>query len=200
MEKARPIRSTRCSRTALQAPACAITSIWRLPPPTRSTAGPAHGTAATTPRTRPVMCRLMWSATRTWTPTAPGVLIRPTATSGSRTGWQPAGRLTATGIGPGWTRGAGPGSMTRPGASPCPTTAAGPIWPAPGAGCPGPCAPRPGTHRPWWRLLEAATSRSPSPVATLARSPGSHWARVTCTSRRTRSAAAILKMSTAAIR
>ena len=39
---------------------------------------------------------------------------RPTATSGSRIAWPPAGRLTATAIGHGSTRGAGRGWMTRP--------------------------------------------------------------------------------------
>ena len=51
----------------------------------------------------------------------------PTATSGSRIAWPPAGRRTATAIGHGSTPGAGRGWTTRPGASPCPITAAGRI-------------------------------------------------------------------------
>ena len=86
------------------------------------------------------MCRRTSSATRISMRTARGATTRATATCGSRIAWPPAGRLTATAIGRGSTRGAGRGSTTRRGASPFPTTAAGRIsrgtwgWvPGPGA-------------------------------------------------------------------
>ena len=69
-------------------------------------------------------------------------------------GWAPCGPA----IGRGSTRGDGPGSMTRPGASLCPITAAGPTFVEPGAGSPDRSARGPTTRRRWSRSWEAAIS------------------------------------------
>jgi len=61
------------------------------------------------------------------TTTEAGASPRATATCGYRLELRPAGRLTTTDIGRGSTRGAGPGWMTRRGASRYLTTAAGRI-------------------------------------------------------------------------
>src|SRR5665647_1288679 len=88
-------------------------------------AGLGTATALSTARPRRAMYRATWLATRTSTRTGPGASTRLTVTSGSRIVWLLTGRRTATVIGPGSTPGVGPGSTTRPGASPCPITAAG---------------------------------------------------------------------------
>ena len=149
-----------------RAPACATTSISTRRASTNSIAGRAIATAATTTRPPRAMCRRTWSAIRTSMRTARGATTRPTATSGSRIAWPPAGRLTATATGHGSTPGAGRGSTTRRGASPSPTTVAGPTCAARGAGCPVPCARGPTTRRRWSRSSAATTSSSRSPAAT----------------------------------
>ena len=88
---------------------------------------------------------------------------RRTATSGSRVAWPPAGRRIATAIGRGSTRGAGRGWTMPPGASPCPTTAAGRTSQRQrGAGCPARCARAPTMPRRWSPSWAAATSSSRS--------------------------------------
>ena len=72
----------------------------------------------------------------------------------------PAGRLIATAIGPGSTPGVGRGWTMRPGASPCPTTAAGRMCVERGAGSPDRFARAPTMLRRWSRSSAATTSSS----------------------------------------
>lgn len=63
-----------------------------------------------------------------------GVKSRIMERCGTRSRWTQAGLLTAMGIGTGLARGAGPGLITRPGASRPIITDAGRLWEARGAG------------------------------------------------------------------
>ncbi len=162
---------------------CVSTSMSTRRASTSSIAGRAIAIAATTPLSRRVMCRRTWSVIRISIRTAPGVSTQPTATSGSRIGWPSAGRLTATAIGHGSIRGVGPGSMTRPGASRYPTTAAGRISAEHGVGYPVPSALAPTMPRHWSCSSVAATSSFRSPVATSEESGGSRLGRARSISR-----------------
>ena len=115
-----------------------------------------------------------------------GAPTRPTATSGSRLAWLPTGRLIATAIGPGSTPGVGRGWTTRPGASPCPTTAAGRTCAERGAGSPDRFARAPTMLRRWSRSSAATTSSSRSRAATSAASRGSRSGRAKSIGRPTR--------------
>ena len=149
---------TRASRIVSAEPVCAITSIWRCRHGTNSTAGPPAATVLTTSPFPRVMYRATSSVTRTSMPMEAGATTRLTAMCGFRIASWPAGRLTATGTGPGSLPGAGPGWTTQHGDSRCRTMGAGPICAIAGPGYRGRSPRRPGTRRPWSCLWVAATS------------------------------------------
>src|SRR2546421_418781 len=83
------------------------TSLARHPARMASTAGPLSATAKTTTRSPRATYRAIWSATTTWTTTAPGVMSPNTATFGIPLRLNPDGLPTATAIGTGSARRAG---------------------------------------------------------------------------------------------
>ena len=85
--------------------------------PMTSTIGANPVTVSTADRNRRVMFHATWSATKTWTTTALGTRIRAMATSGCPHQFNPDGRLITMAIGSGSLPGAGPGLMTRRGAT-----------------------------------------------------------------------------------
>src|SRR5258708_39636675 len=110
------------------------TALAGLPVPMASTAGPRSATAKKTARAPRAAYRATWSDTTISTTTAPGGMSRNTATFGILLKLTPDGHLTATAIGTGSARGAGPGCTIRRGALLPFTMAAGNVSRVAGAG------------------------------------------------------------------
>src|SRR5437667_8359431 len=90
-----------------------------------STNGRAHAITVLIMRLLPATSHLMWSDTKTWTNTVPGVTRRVMDTYGFQAASTSAGRPIATATGSPLTPGDGPGLKTSPGATLRSTMAAG---------------------------------------------------------------------------
>ena len=148
---------------------------------TASKTGPRCATNASMARNRPATSPPELSAIRTLTITAAGRLSQRMARSGFPPPYLRAGRLIATVTGYGSLRGAGPGSMTPPGASLPSIMAAGSLTADTGDGRQVPCmsAGVLTMRRPWWAGLVAqagaSASRSESASELVAAVAGSPW-------------------------
>src|SRR5262249_21292159 len=103
--------------------------------------------------------------------TASGVQCQTTGPYGSRHEWQPVGRHIGMAIGPGFTRGDGPGSMMRHGDLGPSTTGVGLLSAELGLGYLVPISPGPFTRQPWSR--SSGMDNGPCRSAVAAASPGS---------------------------
>src|ERR1700722_11730191 len=110
------------------APISRVIRRWALRSAINLRLGAWAATSATINRRRRVTFRASWSAIRTWINMDLGARRRTMEPYGYRTIFQMDGRPITLATGFGWTRGAGPGWMTRSGALLPFTTAAGPTW------------------------------------------------------------------------